>query len=61
MNRLTVPWWVLAACAVLGFLAGAYVGDARNAGAVGRAEEAERQADVLRDKVHADSVRMAGM
>lgn len=59
--RVTVPWWVLAVCAVLGFLAGAYVGDARNAEARGRAEEAERVATVLRDKVRADSVRMARM
>jgi len=58
---MRVPWWVLVALAVGGFLAGAFLADSRNAEARGRAEEAERQADELREKVHADSIRMAGM
>lgn len=55
------PWWVLAAVAVAGFLAGAFLADLRNAQARGRAEEAERHALELRERVRVDSIRMAGM
>ncbi len=55
---IKLPWWVLAIVAAAAFLAGGFLGSARNAKARGRAEEAERQADVLRAKVHADSIAM---
>ncbi|HUT57835.1 MAG TPA: hypothetical protein VNA25_08270 [Phycisphaerae bacterium] len=59
--KITVPWWVLVACAVGGFLAGAFVADSRNAKQRGRAEEAERVANDLRIAVRLDSAVIAEM